>query len=247
MTYTVIGRCPRNGNLGIGIATYSLAVGATCPWFAPGRGALSTQAFTNPDLGPAGVELLGAGRLPEEVISELRRLGAEFEYRQIAVLDRSGSAAAHSGKRIRQWAGHVIGDGVIAMGNGLAGGGVIEAMAGAFAASESLELAGRLMSTLEAGRDAGGQEPSPGNHLPERSAVLLVYGPGPVALTDLRVDLHDDAVGELRRTFEIYSTYEPYYEQRRRDPGRLQAQEDWTREHFSGEDPKGDPGGNQVG
>ena len=153
MTYTVIGRCPRNGNLGIGIATYSLAVGATCPWFAPGRGALSTQAFTNPDLGPAGVELLGAGRLPEEVISELRRLDAEFEYRQIAVLDRSGSAAAHSGKRIRQWAGHVIGDGVIAMGNGLAGGGVIEAMAGAFAASESLELAGRLMSMLEAGRD----------------------------------------------------------------------------------------------
>lgn len=247
MTYTVIGRCPRNGNLGIGIATYSLAVGATCPWFAPGRGALSTQAFTNPDLGPAGVELLGAGRLPEEVISELRRLDAEFEYRQIGVLDRSGSAAAHSGKRIRQWAGHVIGDGVIAMGNGLAGGGVIEAMAGAFAASESLELAGRLMSTLEAGRDAGGQEPSAGNHLPERSAVLLVYGPGPVALTDLRVDLHDDAVGELRRTFEIYSTYEPYYEQRRRDPGRLQAQEDWTREHFSGEDPNGDPGGNGGG
>ncbi len=231
MTYTVIGRCPRTGNLGIGIATYSLAVGTTCPWFAPGCGALSTQAFTNPDLGPAGVELLGAGRGPEEVLSELRRLDAEFEYRQVGVIDLSGSAAAHSGEKIRQWAGHVIGDGVITMGNGLAGAGVIEAMAGAFAEGESLELAGRLMSALEAGLDAGGQEPSPGNHLPERSAVLLVYGPGPVALTDLRVDLHDDAVGGLRRTFEMYSTYEPYYEQRHRDPGRLQAQEDWTREN----------------
>ncbi len=236
MTYTVLGRCPRTGNLGIGIATYSLAVGATCPWFAPGRGALSTQAFTNPDLGPAAVKLLDAGREPEEVLPELRRLDARFEYRQVGVIDRSGSAAAHSGDKIRQWAGHLIGNGVIAMGNGLAGVGVIEAMANAFAESESLELAGRLISALEAGRDAGGQEPSPGNHLPERSAVLLVYGLGPVALTDLRVDLHDDAVGELRRTFEMYSAYAPYYEQRHRDPGRLQPQEDWTRENVPGRD-----------
>ncbi len=239
MTYTVIGRCPRTGNLGIGIATYSLAVGATSPWFAPGLGALSTQAYTNPDLGPAGVELLGAGRGPEDVLSELRLLDAEFEYRQVGVISvvgRSGSAAAHSGEKIRRWGGHVIGDGVIALGNGLAGAGVIEAMAGAFAGSESLELAGRLMSALEAGRDAGGQEPSPGNHLPERSAVLLVYGPGSVALTDLRVDLHDDAVAGLRRAFEIYSTYEPFYEQRHRDPSQLQAQEDWTRENVPGGD-----------
>ena len=237
MTYTVIGRCQRTGELGIGIATYSLAVGATCPWFAPGRGALSTQAFTNPDLGPAGVELLQAGREPEEVISELRRLDGEFEYRQVGVLgagDASGSAAAHSGEEIRGWAGHLIGDGVIAMGNGLAGGGVIEAMAGAFAEDESSGLAARLMGALEAGRDAGGQEPTPGGHLPERSAVLLVYGRGPVALTDLRVDLHDDAVGELRRTFEMYSAYGPYYEQRHHDPSRLQAQEDWTRENLPG-------------
>ncbi len=107
---------------------------------------------------------------------------------------------------------------------------------GAFAEGEPLELADRLMSALEAGRDAGGQEPSPGNHLPERSADLLVYGPGPLALTDLRVDLHDDAVAGLRRAFEMYSIYEPYYEQRHRDPGRLQAQEDWTRENVPGGD-----------
>ena len=234
MTYTVIGRCPRTGNLGIGITTYSLAVGATCPWFAPGRGALSTQAFTNPDLGPAAVELLDAGREPEEVLSRLRRLDADFEYRQVGVIVGSGSAAAHSGKNIRQWAGHVIGNGVVAMGNGLAGAGVIEAMAGAFSESGPLELAARLMDALEAGREAGGQEPSPGNHLPERSAVLLVYGPGPVAITDLRVDLHDNAVGELRRALEMYSAYAPYYEQRHRDPSRLQDQEDWTRENLPG-------------
>lgn len=236
MTYTVIGRCPRTGDLGIGIATYSLAVGATSPWFAPGRGALSTQAFTNPDLGPTGVELLRAGRGPEDVLAELRPLDAEFEYRQVGVIDESGSAAAHSGEKIRQWAGHLIGDGVIVMGNGLAGAGVIEAMAGVFAGTEQLELADRLMGALEAGRDAGGQEPSPGNHLPERSAALLVYGSGSVALTDLRVDMHEDAVGGLRRAFEMYSIYEPYYEQRHRDPGQLQAQEDWTRENVPGGD-----------
>ena len=231
MTYTIIGSCGRTGDLGIGIATYSLAVGATCPWFAPGRGALATQAFTNPDLGPAGVDLLEAGREPNEVLAELRLIDAEFEYRQVGVIARSGRGAAHSGEMIRQWGGHVIEDGVVAMGNGLAGAGVIDAMAAAFAENEPLELGERLMGALEAGRDAGGQTPSPGVHLPERSAVLLVYGVGPVALKDLRVDLHDDAVDELRRTFDMYSKYAPYYAQRHHDPSRLPPQEVWGREH----------------
>jgi uncharacterized Ntn-hydrolase superfamily protein len=34
MTYTLVARCPKSGAFGIGIATYSLAVGAKCPAIA---------------------------------------------------------------------------------------------------------------------------------------------------------------------------------------------------------------------
>ena len=46
MTYTVIARCDRTGQLGIGIATYSLAVGGYCPAIRGGLGAVSTQALS---------------------------------------------------------------------------------------------------------------------------------------------------------------------------------------------------------
>ena len=35
MTFTILGRDPETGKIGIGIATYSLAVGATCPFILP--------------------------------------------------------------------------------------------------------------------------------------------------------------------------------------------------------------------
>ena len=121
---------------------------------------------------------------------------------------------------------------VVVMGNGLAGIRVLEAMVGSFVSNESETLGERLLLSLEAGRDAGGQEPTPGNHLPERSSALLVVGSDPVAITDLRIDAHDDAVTELRRVFGLYSEYEPYYAQRHRDPKTLIAQEVWTRQNL---------------
>ena len=51
MTYTVIARCAHTGQLGIGIATYSLAVGGYCPAIRGGLGIVSTQAFVNLKLG----------------------------------------------------------------------------------------------------------------------------------------------------------------------------------------------------
>ena len=47
MTYTVIARCARTGQLGIGIATYWLAVGGYCSAIRGGLGIVSTQAFVN--------------------------------------------------------------------------------------------------------------------------------------------------------------------------------------------------------
>ena len=51
MTFSILGRDPENGDLGIAIATYSLAVGATCPQILPGIAVVTSQAATNPTIG----------------------------------------------------------------------------------------------------------------------------------------------------------------------------------------------------
>jgi uncharacterized Ntn-hydrolase superfamily protein len=224
MTYTLIGRCNRTGMLGVGIATYSLAVGGLCPVVVSGVGAMTSQAFVNPSLKTLGARLLRAGHPAGQVLEMLRGADPHFEFRQVAVLDRRGDAACHTGPRCRDWAGHVAGPGFVACGNVLKDAGVARAMAEAFVAAPDGDLGERLLRALEAGRDAGGQVGGAGQ-LPERSAALLVHGAEEHALINLRVDGHAAAVTELRRLHDEFRPYHAFHELRWRDPAAAPPQE----------------------
>ena len=217
MTFTLLARCPKTGQVGIGIATYSITVGLYCTGLRGNTGATMTQAFVNQANNPLALRLLAQGYAPEHVLAELKANDANHEFRQIAVIDRLGRLAAYSGPRNRGWAGHVTGDGYVAMGNVLAGKPVIDAMAKAYDGAAEVSFERRLLAAIEAGRDAGGQAGNDG-HLPERSAAVMVYGDYDHAELDLRVDLHDRAVEELRRAFEEYELYRGYYKERARNP-----------------------------
>lgn len=234
MTYTVIGRCPRSGRLGIGIATYSLAVGSYCPAIRAGLGAVSSQAFVNPRLAPLALNLLALGHGLARVMAELTAEDPYIAYRQIGMVDASGEVLAHTGERTRPWSGHVAGEGFLVMGNVLAGPKVLQAMADAYVARASAELDERLLAALAAGRDAGGQQAADGTHLPERSASLHLHHVGPVSELDLRVDLHDTAVDELHRVHAAYRPYLPYYELRARRPDQTPPQDVWARQQAPG-------------
>ena len=121
MTYTLLARCPKTGALGVSIATYSLAVGSKCPAIASNVGAITTQAFVNPTLKALGLRLLGLGHPAAQVLELLRGADSDFEFRQVALVDRNGQVACHTGSRTRPWAGHQIGDGFAALGNVLKG------------------------------------------------------------------------------------------------------------------------------
>jgi uncharacterized Ntn-hydrolase superfamily protein len=225
MTYTLLARCPRSGALGIGVATYSLGVGGLCPVVVSGVGAVASQAFVNPTLKTLGASLLRAGHPAAQVLEMLRGADPHFDFRQVAVLDRRGDAAIHTGPRCRAWAGHVTGPGFVACGNVLRDEGVARAMAEAFATAPDAPLAERLLRALEAGRDAGGQVGGTGP-LPERSASLLVHAAEEEhALIDLRVDGHATAVQELRRLYDEFSPYVAFHALRWRDPGSAPPQE----------------------
>jgi len=217
MTFTLVARCPKSGQLGIGIATYSICVGLYCNGLRPNVGATMSQAFVNQGNNTLALRLLERGFSAARVLDELKANDPDFAYRQIAVIDRDGRAAGYTGPKTRGWAGHKVGDGYVSMGNVLAGPEVVEAIAEGYEkhAGESFER--RLLRAIEAGRDAGGQVGNDG-HLTERSAGLFVYGAYDHAELDLRVDLHDKAVDELRRAFEEYELYRGYYRDRGKNP-----------------------------
>ena len=224
MTYTLVARCPRSGALGIGIATYSLAVGSKCPAAATGCGAITTQAFVNPTFKALGLRLLGTGHPAQQVLEMLKGADPDIEYRQIGVVDRRGKVACHTGTNTRSWTGHYIGDGFAALGNVLKNEGVIDAMAQAFLSGPGDDLAERIMLALEAGRSAGGQLGLDGP-LPERSASLLMHDVEEHAVLDLRVDSHPDAVCEMRRLLEEFRPYVPFYRQRWLEPAMAAPQD----------------------
>jgi uncharacterized Ntn-hydrolase superfamily protein len=232
MTYTVIARCARTGQLGIGIATYSLAVGGYCPAIRGTLGAVSTQAFVNLKLGSLALRLLDQGFGPGKVLAELSGDDPQFAYRQVGIVDTDGHTAVHTGAHTRPWSGQVTGDGYLVMGNVLAGEGVLAAMAAAFEDDPGEDLDERLLRTLEAGRDAGGQRAADGSHLNERSAAVISHGHRDYGHIDLRVDAHDTAVEELRRVHGIYRPFVPYYQLRHDNPEATPAQDVWARENL---------------
>ena len=193
-TFTVVGRCPRTGRLGVGTATRSLAVGARVPHVRAGLGGRDHGAPTPTP-----------------------------EYRQLAVVDGDGFAAARTGGKNREWAGHRVRDGRIVLGSYLTGEHVLETMERAFTAHPDEDLEERLMRAIEAGRDAGGQ------HGGQQSAALLVHEDRSFAHVDLRVDVHPEPVGELRRVFDACRPAIPYYNLRQVD-ARVPPLADWLRD-----------------
>lgn len=219
-TFTVIGRCERTGMLGIATATRSLAVGARVPHVRARVGAVAIMAIAEPRLGHLALRLLDMGYKAPTAIEALVKADPYAEYRQLGIIDDDGFAAARTGQMNRDWAGHHVGDHFIVLGNVLTGEHVLDAMQAAFTADPAEDLEERLMQSLEAGRDAGGQ------HGGQQSAALLVYDTKPFAHVDLRVDVADEPVGELRRVFEVFKPAIPYYNLRQVD-ARVPPLHDW--------------------
>jgi uncharacterized Ntn-hydrolase superfamily protein len=229
MTYSIIARCPQTGRLGLGITTFSIAAGGRCEGIRAGVGVCKTQAFVNRGNDLLAMELLAQSFTPARVMQALEENDPDHAYRQIAILDREGNGVAHTGTSTRPWSGHKIGAGYIAFGNVLAGPQVIEAIADGFMTKPNAALEFRLLVALEGGRDVGGQVGGQG-HLTERSAAIFVVSQSDYPDIDVRVDLHDDAVVELRRVLEEFKRYEVFYRERGRNPREAIPQDAFVRQ-----------------
>src|SRR5688500_12242043 len=65
-TFSIVAADPDAGVCGAAVASKYPAVGKVVPYVRAGVGAFCTQHWHNPQFGPRALDLLAAGKLPEE-------------------------------------------------------------------------------------------------------------------------------------------------------------------------------------
>ena len=211
MTFSLLGHCPRTGLTGVAIASSSPAVAARCAYVRPGVGAAVTQNITDPRLGPALLDGLGAGA--PRAVARVAAAAPHAEHRQLAALTARGEGAAYSGERALGRHGHRVGARCVAAGNLLASERVLDAMVDEFGRDPGLHPGERLVNALARGRE----------EQPVRSAGLLLAGAVAWPVADLRVDWHENPVAELRALWELWAPQLDDYVTRALDPDRAPA------------------------
>lgn len=221
MTFAIAGRCEQTGRLGVAISTHPYGVGARCPFIAPNLGICVTMARTDPRLGPLGLNLLRLGYSAKRTLDEIAASDPNIEWRQVCVIDRDGNAAARTGALNSVWSGALTARNVVAMGNYLTSARTAETMFESWMGSEGGILEDRLLAALEAGRDAGGQVGG------QQSSALLSFASEIYAYCDVRVDAHDEPIGELRRIYALQRPLLEYYYLRPKTPDAVGREEEW--------------------
>lgn len=198
MTFSIVGRCARTGQLCVAISSSSIAVGARCPWLQAGVGAVSTQNITLPALGPQVLGRLAEQTPAEAALAQVMAAEPWREHRQVTVVDAQGRTAHFSGREALGVHHAVAGAQCVAAGNLLASPAVIEAMVPAFERTPG-PLADRLLAAMQAALAAGGEAG------PVHSAALKVVGEVPWPIIDLRVDWAEvDPIGQLAGLWQAY-------------------------------------------
>ncbi len=208
-TFSILGYDPETGEVGGAVQSRVFSVGNGVLWGEAGTGMVATQAIVDVSYGPQALELLRQAVPPTEVVRRVWEADPDprpdrwtKHGRQFAVMNARGEAAAYTGPRASDWAGHKTEQHVTAQGNILAGEAVVSDMVAAFNQTEG-HLSLRLLAALEAGQAAGGDTRGM-----QSAAMLIVNEDGGVWLNNdvvlrLQVDDHPEPIQELGRLVEI--------------------------------------------
>ena len=197
MTYSIVAVDLPRRLLGIGVVSGSIAAGSRVPWGKAGVAAVATQAFTNPLLGKWIIEYISEGLSPDESILKALKRDGNPELRQVAVVDLLGRVSVYGGRSIPQPSLEIEEKGYACIGNLLSTKRVVRSMCEAFKSKNKLPFPERLLHSLEAGHEEGGDARG------DRSSALLVLGEHPLygleygKLVDIRVDMSEEPVKGL--------------------------------------------------
>ena len=180
----------------------------------PGVGAVCSQSTTDPRLREVLLEAMAGGLTARDALAALAGRTEDIEYRQLAAVDAAGGSASYSGELALGEAAGACAAGAAAAGNLLADRGVPAAMLAGFGDRAGDSLGDRLIAALRAGLNAGGEVS------PVRSAGMVIAESVPWPVTDLRVDWHDDPVGQLAGLWRIWQPQAESYVRRALRPAQ---------------------------
>src|SRR6188472_4578154 len=96
-TYSIVARDARTHELGVAVQSHWFAVGPIVPWVRAGVGAVATQSIAEPAYGPRALDALARGARARAALDDLVADDELARFRQVAVVDAHGNAAAFTG------------------------------------------------------------------------------------------------------------------------------------------------------
>lgn len=207
MTYSIVAYSKSEGLLGVGVVSGSIAVGSRVPWARYPYGAVATQAYTNPALGPLILKYLANGLDPKKALEKALSEDPEPSMRQVAVIDSKLNKAVHNGMNIPQPSGSFESKHAVCIANLVVDPDLAFELCRAFEDEfrrkglvESILLA--LMHAEDLGGDARG----------DKSAAILVVGSTRYGeLYDRVLDLRVDYDPWRKPAYKLYDLYRMVY------------------------------------
>ncbi|TGD86061.1 DUF1028 domain-containing protein [Mycolicibacterium sp. CH28] len=210
MTFSLVVR--DGAAFGMVVCSSSPAVASRCVHLRAGVGAVASQNVTNPHLGALALDALAGGADASSALAKTVAGEPHADYRQLIVVDSSGRTAIHTGTKALGIRHEKQAENAAAAGNMLADRAVVDALLDGYLASDASSTEQRLLDGLRAALAAGGEAG------PVHSAGLQVVEDVPWPVTDLRVDWHDDPIGELHRLWSVWEAQKVDYRTRGIDP-----------------------------
>lgn len=200
-TFSILAYDENAKEWGIAVATNNIYVGNSTIYIEPGVGAFSVIAETEPRYGIEGLEKLQGGKSIEQAILAVKETDNEAHYRQVSGIDANGNVFAFTGSSLKYWVGtasEILGEKYVVLGNQLHKN-VLSDMSKTYENSTGT-LAQRLLKSLVAGQNAGGQLSG------KQSAAVVVKGANHEWYNqiDLRVDNSKNPIQELETLMDYH-------------------------------------------
>jgi len=196
MTFSIVASNPSTKELCIATSTGLVAVGNLVPSILPNVGAICVQAMVKPSYRKNILDLMKKGLSNESAINEVLKNDKKKEHRQIIVINEKGEAYIFSGSRIINVCDSCMEDNFAIAGNMLASTKVISSMKTVFLNNSSIFFPKRLLLTLIAGENAGGDKRGC------VSAAIEYFTPNR-RIMKLRIDYSNNPLKDLSSALEL--------------------------------------------
>ena len=195
MTFSIVAFNPSTKELCVATSTGLVAVGDLVPSILPNVGAICVQAMVKPSYRETILDLMKNGFSNESATNHVLKNDKKKEHRQIIVVNTKGQTYVFSGLRTINICESCMEDNFAIAGNMLASTSVISSMKTAFLNSANIFFPKRLLLTLIAGENAGGDKRG------SMSASIEYFKPSMRNMT-LRIDYSNNPLKDLSMALE---------------------------------------------